>query len=110
MTKLEKLRDELAENIPGSWYEYQYTSDRVYAHGFDAMLAEHEKLVKPLIEALEYYANAMAFGYDKRDGNLFEMKRVFAAHVVKEPTLMEPPNKFGHSAKQALEAYRKAVE
>lgn len=67
--------------------------------------------VKALVEALEFYANGMAFGHDGK--NAIELQRFEGmAHVVyagDPPSMAKPPVKIGTAAREALAAYRKSI-
>lgn len=97
MNQLEKIREEGAIELMNSIYRLEPWKeppdfDECFKNGFDAGVTEHQKLVEPLIEALE-----------KAEKELFR----FNMDAPLELTVIEKPVYL--TVREALKTYRQSI-
>lgn len=113
MTKhLEKIRDDGAQRqVDRLHMGVPIHASTLYKAGFTAACDTLLPLIEDLKEALEFYANGMAFGHDGKQ--VIELQRVQGmAHVVYAhdmPSEAKPAVKIGTAAREALSKIKQTI-
>ena len=94
MTPLQKKRDELCDEMP--------SRRDAFRNGWNAMYAEHERIVKGLIKCIEFYSDKTNFNTEDTGRNYIPSYRA----VETNPETYADET-VGTLAKKALEAYKR---
>lgn len=126
MTRLDKLKEELASDWQNSGcikglpaFENARTrwANKDFQAGFESAQAEYQKIIDPLVDALEFYANPNSWYLHKDKETGAEVRRSIVYDDTESFGFQSSPESknilqvfAGKTAKEAIENYKKSVE